>query len=212
VVTIAKSYLTNIILEETAVSSSITRITVMVGIVLLSLYMNSTYAQEDIITSYFSVQVPDGWVYRENFPTDNNTILTTTEFANLLSANKPAESLLDVVQRGVLLELGIDEDFRAGNASFEKYVKYFLSNANDEDVILQNASIGGERAIRVFINGTETGKSSPMKNVTGSINSISYLFFHRDAPHYIYYITNEKDFKNYLPEFEQIVKTFRFTK
>jgi hypothetical protein len=87
-----------------------------------------------------------------------------------------------------------------------------LSNANDEHVALQNASVGGESAIRVFINGAETGKSSPMKNVTGSINSISYLFFHQGAPHYIYYIANEKDFKNYLPQFERIVKTFRFAK
>jgi hypothetical protein len=212
VVTIAKSYLRNIFSEETAVSSSMKSITVLVEIILLSLYMNSIYAQEDIFTSYFSVQVPDGWVYRENFLTDNSTILTTSEFANLLSGNKPAESFLDVVQRGVLLELGIDEDFHARNASLEKYVKYFLSDANDEDVLLQNASVGGERAIRVFINGTDTGKSSPMKDVTGSINSISYLFFHLDAPHYIYYIANEKDFENYLPQFEKIVKTFRFTK
>jgi hypothetical protein len=212
VVTIAKSYLRNIFLGEAAVGSSIKRITVLVEIILLSLCMNSTYAQEDIFTSYFSVHVPDGWVYRENFLTDNNTILTTSEFANLLSANKPAESLLDVVQRGVLVEVGIDEGFHAGNASLEKYVKYFLSNANDEDVALQNASVGGERAIRVFINGTETGKNSPMKNVTGSINSISYLFFNQGAPHYIYYISNEKHFKNYIPQFEQIVKTFRFAK
>jgi hypothetical protein len=211
-VTITKSYLRIIFSEETAVSSSIKRITVLVEIVLLSLCMNSTYAQEDIFTSYFFVQVPDGWVYRENFPRDNNTILTTSKFANFLNANKPAESLLDVVQRGVLLELGIDEGFHAHNVSLEKYVKYFLSNANDEDVALQNASVGGERAIRVFINGTETGKSSPMKNVTGIINSISYLFFHQGVPHYIYYIGNEKDFKNYLPQFEQIVKTSKFTK
>jgi hypothetical protein len=212
VVTIAKSYLRNIFLGEAVVSSSIKRITVLLVIILLSFCVSSTYAQEDIITSYFLVEVPDGWVYRQNFLTDNNTILTTTEFANLLKANKPAESLLDVVQRGVSLELGIDEDFRTRNASLEKYVKYFLSNVNDEDVILQNASVGGERAIRVFINGTETGKSSPMKNVTGSINSISYLFFHRGAPNYIYYIANEKNFENYLSQFEQIVQTFRFTK
>jgi hypothetical protein len=188
------------------------KITLPIGIIILSSYVSSTYAQGDAITPYFSVQVPNGWVYRENFLTDNNIILTVNQFANFLNANKPAESLLDVVQCGILLELGLDEDFRARNASLEKYVKYFLSNANDEDVALQNASVGGERAIRVFINGTETGKSSPMKNVTGSINSISYLFFHRGAPNYIYYIANEKNFENYLSQFEQIVQTFRFTK
>jgi hypothetical protein len=66
--------------------------------------------------------------------------------------------------------------------------------------------------LQYYWRGTEIAKSSAMKNVTGSIHSISYLFLHGGALHYIYYITNEKDFKNYLPEFEQIVKTFRFIK
>ncbi|HJU78197.1 MAG TPA: hypothetical protein VJ599_01360 [Nitrososphaeraceae archaeon] len=156
--------------------------------------------------------MPNGWVYKKNFLTDNSIILTRNEFANLLNPDKSAESLLDVVEKGVLLELGIDEHFRADNASLEKYVKYFLSNANDNDVRVRNATLGGERAIRVFLNGTEASKTSPMKNVTGSINSISYLFFHRGEPYYIYYISNENHFNTYLPELEQMAKTFRFLK
>ncbi len=187
--------------------------TLQLGISILSFFMNSSaYAQQDVVTPYFSVQLPNGWIYRENFLSDSNIILTTNEFANLLNANEAAQSLLDVVQQGVLLELGIDEGFHADNASLEKYVKYFLSNTNHDDVILQNATVGGERAIRVFINGTEIAKTSPMKSVTGSINSISYLFLHRGEPHYIYHITNENHFNTYLPDFEQVAKTFKFAK
>jgi hypothetical protein len=192
---------------------SIRKTTLQAGIIILSLYINSyANAQEDVVTPYFSVLAPNGWVYKENFLSDSNIILTTNEFADTLNTNKAAQSLLDLVQRGVLLELGMDEGFRADNASLERYVKYFLNNANESDVILQNATIGGEGAIRIFINGTEIAKTSPMKNVTGSINSISYLFLHRGEPYYIYYIANENRFNTYLSHFEQIAKTFRFLK
>jgi hypothetical protein len=193
--------------------SSIRKLTLQVGIVILFLYINSSaHAQQNVVTPYFSVLVPNGWIYKENFLSDSNIILTTNKYASLLNTNEEAQSLLDTVERGVLLELGIDGDFHSENASLEKYVKYFLRNANDDDVILQNAIVGGERAISVFINGTEMANTSPMKNVTGSINSMSYLFFHRGEPYYIYYIATEDHFNTHLPYLEQIVTTFRFLK
>jgi small nuclear ribonucleoprotein (snRNP)-like protein len=191
---------------------SVRKITLLVVIISLSLYTSSAYAPQGMVSPYFTVQVPSGWVYKEHFLSDSNTILTANGFANLLNVSKPSQSLLDLVQKGVLLELGTDEHFRADNISLEKYVKYFLTNANEDDVTVQNASIGGERAIRIFINGTEIGKTSPMKNVTGSINSLGYLFLHRGEPYYIYYIANEKNFMDYISDFEQIAKTFNFLK
>lgn len=169
------------------------------------------YAQQNAVSPYFSVQVPNGWVYRENFLIDNSIILTPNEFADLLIADNASASLLNVIQHGILVELGLDDDFHKKNASLETYVKH-LSFDENYDPKYENASIGGERAIKVFINGTDVGKNSPMKNVTSSINSISYLVMHHDKAYYLYYIANANDYNRYLPYFEQIVKTFKFVK
>ena len=75
-----------------------------------------------------------------------------------------------------------------------------------------NATLGGERATKILINGTELGKYSPMKNITGSINSIAYLVVHHNQPYYLYYIANENNYIKYLNDFEQIVSNFRVTK
>lgn len=191
-------------------SFSKNRIILLTGVIIFCMYINSCYAQENIFTPHYSVQVPSGWVYKEDFLSESNIVLTTNGFANLLNESKPSQSLLDLVQKGVLLELGEEEHFRTDNISLEKYVKYFLTKADEDDVTVQNATIGGEKAIRIFINGTEIGKTSPMKNVTGSINSLGYLLIHLDKPYYIYYIANEKNFMGYISDFEQIAKTFKF--
>jgi hypothetical protein len=170
------------------------------------------YGQKDAVTPHFSIEVPNDWVYRENFGVINNVILTPNEFANLLIADNTSASLLDVIEHGIVAQLGPDPDFDINNASLEKYVKYFSSFAQNYDLKYENATIGGERAIKVFINGTDVGRTSPMKNETGSINSISYLVMHQDQPYYLYYIANVNDYNKYLPYFEQIVKTFKFVK
>jgi hypothetical protein len=66
--------------------------------------------------------------------------------------------------------------------------------------------------LQYYWRGIEIAKSSAMKNVTGSIHSISYLFLHRSEAYYIYYTANENHFNTYLSDLEQIAKTFRFLK
>jgi hypothetical protein len=61
------------------------------------MYINSCYAEDNIFTPHYSVQVPSGWVYKENFLRNGNTVLTTGEFANLLNEGKPSQPLLDLV-------------------------------------------------------------------------------------------------------------------
>jgi hypothetical protein len=185
----------------------------LIGVLLLLISIfHSVYAIPNVNSSYFSIEVPNNWVYRENFGVNNNVILTPNEFADLLMSDNASASLLEVIEHGVVVELGMDHEFHIENASLEKYVKYFLSFAQNYDPKYENATIGGERAIKVFINGTDVGRTSPMKNVTSSINSISYLFIHQDHPYYLYYIANVNDYNKYLPYFEQMVKTFKFVK
>jgi len=162
-----------------------------------------------VVSPNFSVQVPNGWTYRENF-LNSSIILTPNEFAGHLIASNASASLLDVIEHGIVAELSPDLDFHIENASLERYVKHFSSFAENYDLKYENSTIGGERAIKVFINGTDEGKNTPMKNVTSSINSVSYLVMHQDQPYYLYYIANANDYNKYLPYFEQIVKTFRF--
>lgn len=180
-----------------------------IGVMFLFLPVTCVYAQQNAISPYFSVQVPNGWFYRENF-LNNSIILTPNEFNGFLIAANDSASLLDVIEHGLVVELSPDPDFHIKNASLEKYVKHFSSFAQNYDLKYENATIGGERAIKIFINGTDAGKTSTMKNITSSINSISYLVIHCDQPYYLYYIANANGYNKYLPYFEQIVKTFRF--
>jgi hypothetical protein len=186
---------------------------VLTGVLLLLISIfHNVYAVTNVNSFHFSIEVPNDWVYRENFLNESNIVLTLNEFADLLIAENASASLLDVIEHGALVELGKDQDFHIENASLEKYVKYFLSFAQNYDPKYENTSVGGERAIKVFINGTDVGRTSAMKNITSGINSISYLVVHQDQPYYLYYIANANDYNKYLPYFEQIVKTFRFVK
>jgi hypothetical protein len=45
-----------------------------------------------------------------------------------------------------------------------------------------------------------------------SIKFLEYMLMHGNQPYYIEYMANEKDYEKYLPQFEQIVKSFKFTK
>lgn len=175
----------------------------------LFLPVSCIHAQQHVANMYFSVQAPSGWAYRADFLVNNSIILTPNEFSNFLVADDPSTSLLNLIEQGVLVEISLDNSFELENATLDRYVQN-LGFSQDYEPNYENASIGGESAIKVFINGTDTGKYSPRKNVTGSINSISYFVIHYDEVYYLYYIANANDYFRYLPYFEQIVKTFKF--
>jgi hypothetical protein len=183
----------------------------IIGILFLFLPVSYIHAQQYAANTYFSVQAPSGWVYRADFLINNSIILTPNEFSSFLVAGNPSTSLLNLIEQGVLVEIGLDNSFHLENATLERYVKN-LGFSQDYEPNYGNATIAGERAIKVSINGTDIGKYSTRKNVTGSINSISYLMVHNDEGYYLYYIANANDYYKYLPYFEQIVKTLKFLK
>lgn len=58
----------------------------IVGIVTaLALSVSNIHAVTVNNTDY-SLEVPDGWVYREDFLIDNGTLLTPNEFADVLAS------------------------------------------------------------------------------------------------------------------------------
>jgi hypothetical protein len=158
----------------------------------------------------FSIEVPNGWVYRENILNDVNILLTPNEFADLITDN--ASITYGLNEGGVVAELAPDRNFPIKNAPLEKYVKHTLRFASSSALTYENATIGGERAIKVYINGTDLASTSVMPNITSSVNTISYYVMYHDQPYYLSYVANTKDYQKYLPQFEQMVKSFKFMK
>lgn len=154
----------------------------------------------------FSFEVPNGWVYKEDFVFDNGTLLTPNEFADVLINTS---ALLDDLD-GVMVELAPDPRFPIKNAPVEIYAKHALKFVNNPSLTYENATVGGERAIKVFINSTDLTKS--LANVTVSLVAVSYYVMYDDQPYFLNYMANAKYYQKYLPQFEQMVKTFKFTK
>jgi hypothetical protein len=66
----------------------------------------------------------------------------------------------------------------------------------------ENATVGGEPAVKVHRTG---------RNAT-NVDVVEYEIIHNNKPYFIQYVANVKDFQKYLPQFQQMVKTFKFTK
>jgi len=179
-----------------------------IGIVILFSNLDYIYAQQTAVNPYFSVQVPNGWVYRDNHPFlyNNSIVFTPNEFTELLISN-----MSRLINNGVVVEIAPDPNFPIKNAPLETYVNHSVTFAEKLSPKYENATIGGERAIKVFINGTELAIAHGMPNVTSMI-SLDYRVMHHDQPYYLDYIANQKNFQKYLPQFEQMLKTFKFAK
>jgi hypothetical protein len=139
-------------------------------------------------------------------------MFTPNGFADfLIEPNMSAFASLD--NRAPLVEIAPDPNFPIKNAPLETYMNHSLKFAEGEGLSprYENATIGGERAVKFFINGTYVAMTYGMPNVT-DMNSMSYRVMHNDQPYYLDFIANAKDYQKYLPQFEQMVKTFKFAK
>jgi hypothetical protein len=155
----------------------------------------------------FSFEVPNGWVYKEHFVFDNGTLLTPNEFADVLINTSLLAGL-----NGVMVELAPDDRFPIKNAPVEIYVKHTLKGVNDLFPTYENTTVGGERAIKVFVNSTDVASKLDVTNATVSLLSTSYNVMHDDQPYFLNYMADAKYYQKYLPQFEQMVKTFKFVK
>jgi hypothetical protein len=186
-------------------------LTMAIGIVFLFLPVACIYAKQAAVTPYFSVEVPNGWVYRENFGYKDHILLTPNEFADYLIGNNASALVLGGLKNsGSLIDLVHDLNFPVKNAPLEIYAKQFLARSNHLSPKFENVTIGGESAIKVFIRGTDVGNASARPNITGNLNFVTYFVMHHDEPYHLDYIANMKDFQKYLPQFKQMVKTFKF--
>jgi hypothetical protein len=84
------------------------------------------------------------------------------------------------------------------------FVKYEINEQDGMQVTSkENVTIDNETAVKIYADGI---------NSFSGIKFVEYLVMHNKEPYYIAYMANIKDFQKYLPQFEQMVKTFKFVK
>lgn len=82
------------------------------------------------------------------------------------------------------------------------YVKYKIDRQDGMKVTSEkNGTIDNETAVKIYGDG--------VKSFSG-IKIVEYMIWHDKKPYFIRYLANVKDFEKYLPQFEQILKTFKF--
>jgi VCBS repeat-containing protein len=193
---------------------SITTVLVLI-FVLTFLPVTAVYGQEKVDNFYFSLKVPKTWTYAEYSNTGmasllgrgpvNDVYLTPSEFGELLVNDKDSETaIIDRIGNGgVYSQFVQDTDYSLKNAPLEAYVKYRIAQLGDNWNVtsMDNGTIGKQKAVKISANGT---------NESANIRKVEYLVLHDKDPYALSYIANVKDYDKYLPEFEQMVRSFKF--
>jgi hypothetical protein len=169
----------------------------------------SAKGPEKLENAYFSINIPDNWAYveRSNTPEAKNTgfgpvntiELTPGEFSDILASGELREKIQD---GGAYAQFLPDIDYPK-NAPLESYVKYQINNYGISNITSQQyATVGNEKSVRIYANESA---------FYGNNTKIAlYLVMHDKEPYRIIYVANAKNYEKYLPEFEEIVKSFRF--
>jgi hypothetical protein len=104
---------------------------------------------------------------------------------------------------GAIGEITQDTDYNLKNAPLEAYVKFRIDQQGDNWNVtsMDNGTIGKQKAVKISANGT---------NDDSDLRKVEYDVLHDKDAYYLLYAANVKDYDKYLPQFEQIVKSFRF--
>jgi hypothetical protein len=166
----------------------------------------------------FSVNVSDNWAYLDsNNPLgktfgSNNPLANIfgggpwiaaipNEFSKLLVNTSQEFSAKAVQNGGAYSVFAIDTGYPYRNVPLEIYTEYANNLSRAKIFSRENTTIGGEQAIRIH--------RIPLDN-TPNVEVVAYYSVHKGKPYWINYVANEKDFQKYLPQFEQMVRTFKF--
>jgi hypothetical protein len=155
-----------------------------------------------IKTSYFSIEPIDNWTYEIN--SDKTTVQTMGSGASNEIILYPKDiDIGTAVEAGnaVIVNFMQDNTYNVKNAPLSQYVKYKTENARTSIISQEDTTIDGEPAVKV------------LSNVKGNSGDVKYLFIYtiHDKKYYtIGFIGNTNNFNRYLPEFEQMLNTFKF--
>jgi hypothetical protein len=172
----------------------------------LSVFAGGTHRVGNL---HFSANIPDNWIYIEartstpnlfGFAQSNLIVSTPKEFSEILfNLSQPLGGKIN--EGGLYSVIMQDSDYQIKNAPLDLYAKYRIDQQPAIRVISkENVTIDSEPAIKID------------SYVFNSIRTVQYVLMHDNEPYLLVYAANGKDFEKYLPEFEQIVKSFKFTK
>jgi hypothetical protein len=186
---------------------------IIFGILFLLSFSTTTFAGNDSVENqYFSINIPDSWTYLEYSHTPeskttglgppNGILLTSSNFSDMLLSPDFQKYSEKIQEGGLSARFHQDTDYRIKNAPLESYVKYVIDNYGIQNITSQHyTTVGKEKAVRIEANESASYDNS---------NIVLYVVMHHKQPYEINYIANPKNYEKYLPEFEQMVKSFRF--
>jgi len=193
------------------------KILVMVSIMmfLLPLSVTSVFAggTDSVENLYFSIKIPDSWTYREYSNTGmsqllgrgpvNDIELTPSEFSDVLLISDFKKIIEKIQDEGSpYASFFQDNNYPIKNAPLVSYVKYRIDNLGIQNITSQQyTTVGKEKAVRLDANDSAYYGNNPVS---------LYFVMHDKQPYTISYLANTKNYEKYLPEFEEIVKNFRF--
>ncbi|TLX84704.1 MAG: hypothetical protein E6L04_06450 [Thaumarchaeota archaeon] len=177
--------------------------------ILLLFLIQSAYSVEKFRGLPFSIEVPDSWTYTETpeppiehllgVSSYSSVVLVPAKFAELLIQDKGNIGMGNGTAAIVFAE---DSDYTVKNAPPDLYVKFRMNKDDSLNVTSrQDTMVGKEKAVRIEGSKNDT---------SGSIRLLEYLIFHNNEPYIIRYIASMNDFERYLPDFELMVKSFKF--
>lgn len=189
-------------------------IIVSIIIFLLSLSVTGVFAggTDTVANLYFSIKIPDSWTYKQSsfkpqsevtgYGLGNYIQITPSEFRDLLLSDR-IETFMEKIEDGAATAVfSQDTDYPIKNAPLESYVKYEIDKLSNRNITSQKYTIvGKEKAVRIDANESDYYGNNP---------AAIYLVMHDEQPYYIAYVANPKSYEKYLPEFEQILKSFTF--
>jgi hypothetical protein len=154
----------------------------------------------------FSVNVLDNWAYRqpnrlqEAFGGSWMDLVPNVYADFLVNPNKTISGD-DIQKGGAYSKLFADPDYPYRNIPLETYTQYNINVSPVKILSKENATVGGEPAVKIH--------RTARNNLT-NVEVAEYYVIHEGKPYTLQYAANVKDFQKYLPQFEQMVKTFKF--
>ena len=158
----------------------------------------------------FSVIVPGNWTYQESSNDTAGIIkagpwvkLVPVEYNELLSNPGYELSGKLIENKGVYSTIGFDKGYLYRNVPLKLNPEYDLHLPKVRIISQAYTTIDGEDAIRIHRTSQEN---------TSNVEVIDYYTVQNGKPYDLQLVINVNDIISYLPQFEQMVETFKFVK
>jgi hypothetical protein len=180
---------------------SLISISILAVVIAISISISNVNALSKVSNANFSIDVPDNWSYGQDKL--SQPALAPRDFAAFLVNH--TEPLNEKMKNGgAFASFKQDSSYAIKNAPFDVYVRDKIEQQDGMKVTSkENGTIDGQAAVRILGDGI---------NSFSGIKFVQYFVTHDNKPYLLAYMANVKDYEKYLPQFEQMIKTFKFTK